>query len=182
MKNLPNILTVFRIILIPIILSLILLDTKNTNLLALTGFIIASLSDYFDGYLARKYDLTSIFGTMLDPIADKLLVILVGFILCYRGDINGIHLIPFLLIVSREVFISGIREYLAQLDEKKTLPVSNLGKYKTAMQMLALLCLLLNPITTNNLFFIAELGILLLWIASILSVLSGYQYYRGIFN
>ena len=119
---------------------------------------------------------------MLDPIADKLLVILVGFILCYRGDINGIHLIPFLLIVSREVFISGIREYLAQLDEKKILPVSNLGKYKTAMQMLALLCLLLNPIMTNNLFFIAELGILLLWIASILSVLSGYQYYRGIFN
>jgi len=182
MKNLPNILTVFRIILIPIILSLILLDTQNTNLLAFIGFIIASLSDYFDGYFSRKYDLTSNFGTMLDPIADKLLVILVGFILCYRGDINGIHLIPFLLIVSREVFISGIREYLAQLDEKISLPVSNLGKYKTAMQMLALLCLLLSPLMTSDLSFIAELGIFLLWVASILSVLSGYQYYRGISN
>ncbi len=96
MKNLPNILTIFRIILIPIILSLILLDTQNTNLFAFIAFIVASLSDYFDGYLARKYNLTSNFGTMLDPIADKLLVILVGFILCYRGDINGIHLIPFL--------------------------------------------------------------------------------------
>jgi cardiolipin synthase len=102
--------------------------------------------------------------------------------LCYRGDINGIHLIPFLLIVSREIFISGIREYLAQLDEKISLPVSNLGKYKTAMQMLALLCLLLSPLMTNNLSFIAELGIFLLWTASILSVLSGYQYYRGISN
>jgi cardiolipin synthase len=119
---------------------------------------------------------------MLDPIADKLLIILVGSILCYRGDINGIHLIPFLLIVSREIFISGIREYLAQLDEKKSLPVSNLGKYKTAAQMMALFCLLLNPLVTNNLFFTAELGILILWIASILSLLSGYQYYRGIFN
>ena len=96
MKNLPNILTIFRIILIPIILPLILLDTQNTNLFAFIAFIVASLSDYFDGYLARKYNLTSNFGTMLDPIADKLLVILVGFILCYRGDINGIHLIPFL--------------------------------------------------------------------------------------
>ena len=182
MANLPNILTIFRIILIPIILSLILLDTQNTNLFAFIAFIIASLSDYFDGYLARKYNLTSNFGTMLDPIADKLLVILVGFMLCYRGDINGIHLIPFLLIVSSEIFISGIREYLAQLDEKISLPVSNLGKYKTAMQMLALLCLLLSPLMTNNLSFIAELGIFLLWTASILSVLSGYQYYRGISN
>ena len=182
MKNLPNILTIFRIILIPIILSLILLDTQNTNLFAFIAFIVASLSDYFDGYLARKYNLTSNFGTMLDPIADKLLVILVGFILCYRGDINGIHLIPFLLIVSREVFISGIREYLSQLDEKISLPVSNLGKYKTAMQMLALFCLLLDPIMTNSLIVISELGIFLLWVASILSVLSGYQYYKRIPN
>ena len=119
---------------------------------------------------------------MLDPIADKLLIILVGSILSYRGDINGIHLIPFLLIVSREIFISGIREYLAQLDKKISLPVSKLGKYKTAAQMMALFCLLLNPLVANNLFFTAELGILILWIASILSLLSGYQYYRGIFN
>ena len=182
MKNLPNILTIFRIILIPIILSLILLDTQNTNLFAFIAFIVASLSDYFDGYLARKYNLTSNFGTMLDPIADKLLVILVGFILCYRGDINGIHLIPFLLIVSREVFISGIREYLSQLDEKISLPVSNLGKYKAAMQMLALFCLLLDPLMTNSLIVISELGIFLLWVASILSVLSGYQYYKRIPN
>ena len=132
MANLPNILTIFRIILIPIILSLILLNTQNTNLFAFIAFIIASLSYYFDGYLDRKYNLSSNFGTMLVPIAYKLLVILVGFMLCYRGDINGIHLIPFLLIVSREIFISGIREYLAQLDEKISLPVSNLGKYKTA--------------------------------------------------
>ena len=114
MKNLPNILTILRIILIPMIILLIVLDTNNTNFLALAGFIIASLSDYLDGYLARKYNFTSNFGTMLDPIADKLLIILVGSILCYRGDINGINLIPFLLIVSREIFISGIREYLAQ--------------------------------------------------------------------
>ena len=182
MKTLPNILTILRIILIPVIILLIVLDTYNANFLALIIFIIASLSDYLDGYLARKYKFTSNFGTMLDPIADKLLIILVGSILCYRGDINGIHLIPFLLIVSREIFISGIREYLAQLNEKISLPVSKLGKYKTAAQMMALFCLLLNPLVSNNLFFTDELGILILWIASILSLLSGYQYYRGIFN
>ena len=182
MKTLPNILTILRIILIPVIILLIVLDTYNANFLALIIFIIASLSDYLDGYLARKYKFTSNFGTMLDPIADKLLIILVGSILCYRGDINGIHLIPFLLIVSREIFISGIREYLAQLDEKISLPVSKLGKYKTAAQMMALFCLLLNPLVTNSFLFTAELGILILWIASILSLLSGYHYYRRIFN
>jgi CDP-diacylglycerol--glycerol-3-phosphate 3-phosphatidyltransferase len=182
MKTLPNILTILRIILIPVIILLIVLDTYNANFLALIIFIIASLSDYLDGYLARKYKFTSNFGTMLDPIADKLLIILVGSMLCYRGDINGIHLIPFLLIVSREIFISGIREYLAQLNEKISLPVSKLGKYKTAAQMMALFCLLLNPLVSNNLFFTDELGILLLWIASILSLLSGYHYYRRIFN
>ena len=182
MKTLPNILTILRIILIQVIILLIVLDTYNANFLALIIFIIASLSDYLDGYLARKYKFTSNFGTMLDPIADKLLIILVGSMLCYRGDINCIHLIPFLLIVSREIFISGIREYLAQLNEKISLPVSKLGKYKTAAQMMALFCLLLNPLVSNNLFFTDELGILILWIASILSLLSGYQYYRRIFN
>ena len=182
MKTLQNILKILRIILIPVIILLIVLDTYNANFLALIIFIIASLSDYLDGYLARKYKFTSNFGTMLDPIADKLLIILVGSILSYRGDINGIHLIPFLLIVSREIFISGIREYLAQLDEKISLPVSKLGKYKTAAQMMALFCLLLNPLVTNSFLFTAELGILILWIASILSLLSGYKYYRGIFN
>ena len=75
MKTLPNILTILRIILIPVIILLIVLDTYNANFLALIIFIIASLSDYLDGYLARKYKFTSNFGTMLDPIADKLLII-----------------------------------------------------------------------------------------------------------
>ena len=110
MLNLPNRLTILRIFLIPIIVYLIYLNTNTTNLIALICFIIAGLSDFFDGYLARKYSLTSDFGTMLDPIADKLLVILVGIVLCYRGDISGINLLPLLLIISREVFISGLRE------------------------------------------------------------------------
>ena len=119
---------------------------------------------------------------MLDPIADKLLVILVGIVLCYRGDISGINLLPLLLIISREVFISGLREFLAHGNKKITIPVSNLGKYKTAFQMLALILLILNPIVSTSLIFIEVSGILLLWIASILSVLSGYQYYRSVFN
>ena len=96
--------------------------------------------------------------------------------------ISGINLLPLLLIISREVFISGLREFLAQGKKKITLPVSNLGKYKTAFQMLALILLILNPIISTSLIFIEVSGILLLWIASILSVLSGYQYYRSIFN
>ena len=180
MLNLPNRLTILRIFLIPIIVFLIYLNTNTTNLIALICFIIAGLSDFFDGYLARKYSLTSDFGTMLDPIADKLLVILVGIVLCYRGDISGINLLPLLLIISREVFISGLREFLAQGNKKITIPVSNLGKYKTAFQMLALILLILNPIISTSLIFIEVSGILLLWIASILSVLSGYQYYRSV--
>lgn len=180
MLNLPNRLTILRIFLIPIIVYLIYLNTNTTNLIALICFIIAGLSDFFDGYLARKYSLTSDFGTMLDPIADKLLVILVGIVLCYRGDISGINLLPLLLIISREVFISGLREFLAQGNKKITIPVSNLGKYKTAAQMSGLFLILLADVY-SSLLLINNFGIALLWIAMIASLYSGYQYYRKIF-
>jgi cardiolipin synthase len=113
---------------------------------------------------------------MLDPIADKLLIIMVGIVLLYRGDINGINFIPLLLIISREVFISGLREYLAQLKTKIKLPVSNLGKYKTTTQMFALLFLISSPLINNAIISISEIGIALLWVASALSIISGYQY------
>lgn len=180
MLNLPNRLTILRIFLIPIIVYLIYLNTNTTNLIALICFIIAGLSDFFDGYLARKYSLTSDFGTMLDPIADKLLVILVGIVLCYRGDISGINLLPLLLIISREVFISGLREFLAQGNKKIAIPVSNLGKYKTAAQMSGLFLILLADVY-SSLLLINNFGIALLWIAMIASLYSGYQYYRKIF-
>ena len=182
MTNLPNKLTALRIILIPIIICLIILNTNTSNLIALIFFVSAGLSDFLDGYLARKYSITSDFGTMLDPIADKLLVILVGIALCYRGDINSVNLIPFFLIVSREVFISGLREFLALKKEKISIPVSYLGKYKTAFQIMAISLLLVNQVVSNDAFYIAVLGIIVLWIASILSVISGYKYYRGVFN
>ncbi|MGY9025403.1 MAG: CDP-diacylglycerol--glycerol-3-phosphate 3-phosphatidyltransferase [Candidatus Pelagibacterales bacterium] len=176
MKNLPNILTSLRILLIPAILYCIILNTQFSNTVALVIFLSASASDYFDGYLARKYSFISSFGTMLDPIADKLLIIMVGIVLLYRGDINGINFIPLLLIISREVFISGLREYLAQLKTKIKLPVSNLGKYKTTTQMFALLFLISSPLINNAIISISEIGIALLWVASALSIISGYQY------
>ena len=182
MINLPNRITILRIIFIPIIIYLIILNTSASNLIALIFFITAGLSDFLDGYLARKYSITSDFGKMLDPIADKLLVILVGMALCYRGDISSINLIPFFLIVSREVFISGLREFSALKEQKISIPVSHLGKYKTAFQILALSLILINQVVSNNTLYISFLGIILLWIASILSVISGYKYYRGVFN
>ena len=156
MKNLPNILTILRIILIPIILLLIVLDTNNTNFLALAGFIIASLSDYLDGYLARKYNFTSNFGTMLDPIADKLLVV-VTILLLSRTFNSMLFLVPSLIIISREFLVIAIRQRLAEIKVTIPLRVNTLGKIKTAFQMISLFLLLLHP---NILFSFINLHIM----------------------
>ena len=111
MKNVPNILTIFRIISLPVLIPMILSSDKNINSYAVLLFIVIAASDFFDGYFARKMDLESSFGKMLDPIADKLFIVTVIICLMINGNIAHFSLIPGFLIIFRESFVYGLREY-----------------------------------------------------------------------
>jgi CDP-diacylglycerol--glycerol-3-phosphate 3-phosphatidyltransferase len=176
-KNIPNILTSLRIILIPILVSAFYIDSKIAHYVAVTIFIFASITDYFDGYLARVWSVQSNFGKVLDPIADKLLV---AATLMMMVDRSIAPVLPTLVILCREILVSGMREYLAEL--KVSLPVSHLAKIKTAAQMIAIIILLLGEEVTGipHTDLIGEISI---WIAAILTVVTGYEYLRqGIKN
>ena len=179
MKNLPNILTIFRIILLPVLILMILSSDQKFNFYAVLLFVAISASDFFDGYLARKMSIESSFGKMLDPIADKLFIITVIICLMINGTIVNLSLIPGFLIICREIFISGLREYYSTANSKAVINVSNLGKIKTAIQMLSLFLILLAPLSLQFNILLLNMGITALWIAMILSVVSGYQYYKA---
>ena len=136
LTSLPNLLTLSRIIAIPFLLALIYFDTPFFRWLALFGFVVAAVTDYLDGYLARHMNEISALGRFLDPIADKLLIASLIVILVATRQIEGLLVIPAIIILCREILVSGLREYLAEI--KVSLPVSNLAKWKTAIQMVAL--------------------------------------------
>ena len=178
MNHFIQFLTYFRILIAPIIFLLITLyDSYN---LALFLFFLASISDYWDGFLARKYKLESIIGGVLDPIADKLFVVLLIITFIYNDYINEINLIPAYLIIFREIFISGLREYASNLPEVKKIDVSILGKYKTAFQILSLFLILIGSIYID-LKPLLNIGIYLFWLSTIITLISAYQYYKSIF-
>ena len=171
--TIPNIITFIRIFLIPIILYLMFSENPNIVLLAGGLFIISSISDYFDGYLARTLNQSSRLGTLLDPIADKLLVASVIVVLVDTRVIANIHVIPAIVILLREIAISGLREFLAKLNTD--MPVSKLAKYKTTFQMVSLSTLIIGlGFELND--FIWNLGLVTLWLAAIITLLSGYNY------
>ena len=147
MKNLPNILTIFRIISLPVLILMILSSEQKFNHYAVLLFVAISASDFFDGYFARKMSIESSFGKMLDPIADKLFIITVIICLMINGTIVHLSLIPGFLIICREIFVSGLREYYSTIKNNATINVSNLGKIKTAIQMLSLFLILLAPLS-----------------------------------
>tara|TARA_B110001454_G_C12719816_1_gene434230 strand:+ start:1964 stop:2512 length:549 start_codon:yes stop_codon:yes gene_type:complete len=182
MKNIPNILTLLRVLAIPLLVATILSTSKNLNILAFIFFVTASLTDYFDGFFARKMSIESDFGKMLDPIADKLLIICTLIALMINETIVGISLIPAFIIISREIFISGLREYYSSKENKIKINVSFLGKLKTATQMLSLALLILSLAFGGNQFNIFFFGIAILWFAMILTVISGYQYFTKVYN
>ena len=182
MKNLPNILTVFRVISLPILVILILSSDYNLNFYALLLFAIISTSDFLDGYFARMMNVESSFGKMMDPIADKLFIITVIICLMINGSINNYSLIPGFLIICREIFVSGLREYFASKSKNLVINVSFLGKIKTAVQMMSLFLILLAPLPSQFNNQLLNFGIIILWIAMILSVISGYQYYKSASN
>ncbi len=178
LTDLPNILTLSRIAVIPVLVLLVSVGAPWSAFGAALLFTLAGITDYFDGYLARERQLLSDFGRMLDPIADKLLVgatlmALVGF-----GHLPGLGIYPAIVIMLREILVSGLREYLAGI--RVGLPVTKLAKWKTGVQMVALGLLLLGHEGARfmGLSFLPmdTLGATLLWAAALLTLITGGDY------
>jgi CDP-diacylglycerol--glycerol-3-phosphate 3-phosphatidyltransferase len=170
--SIPNLLTFGRIAAIPFIIMLALSDIVALRWVALVLFALAAITDFFDGYLARKWNQVSPIGQMLDPIADKLLVgaLLIAF--AYDKTFSALDLIPAIIILMREILVSGMREYLG--NKKVIMPVSMLAKYKTTVQLIALGVLFAEPIM-GGLTLISDV---LLWFAALLTVITGLSYWQ----
>ena len=174
--NLSNFLTITRIVVIPIIVICIYLKSPIFGWIAFVLFCLASITDYFDGYLARIRDEVTNFGTFLDPIADKLLVAAVLLILTSKGVIADWDTIPALIILLREITVSGLREYLAGI--KISVPVSRIAKLKTLLQLCALALLILSE-AIYNAYMIVYFGKVFLWIAGLLTLYTAYDYVKA---
>ncbi|AHL75612.1 CDP-diacylglycerol--glycerol-3-phosphate 3-phosphatidyltransferase [Stutzerimonas stutzeri] len=142
--NIPNILTVLRVLLIPIIVLLFYLPFHWSYLASSAVFTVAALTDWLDGYLARKLQQSTPFGAFLDPVADKLMVA-VALVLLVEEHSNLWLTLPAAIIIGREIVVSALREWMAELGARAHVAVSSLGKWKTAAQMVALVILLANP-------------------------------------
>jgi cardiolipin synthase (CMP-forming) len=175
MPNLANMLTMSRIAAIPLIAGLLFFEAAPFRWAALVLFIVACVTDFFDGYIARRMDQVSALGRFLDPIADKLVVGAILMILTATRQIAGWVILPALIIMCREIMVSGLREYLAEL--KVGVPVSLLAKWKTGLQMTALGFLILGEAGPTGLQ-IQTIGEGLLWLAAALTVFTGYDYLR----
>jgi len=174
--NLSNILTLIRIVIIPIIVLCIYLKNPFFGWTAFILFCLASVTDYFDGYLARIRNEVTNFGTFLDPIADKLLVAAVILILTSKGVIADWETIPALIILLREITVSGLREYLAGI--KVSVPVSRIAKLKTMLQLFALAFLILSE-SIIDIIPILYLGKFFLWLAGLLTLYTAYDYVKA---
>jgi cardiolipin synthase len=180
--SLPNLLTYCRILIVPLIVLCFfnegrLYATDFARWLALGLFIFASITDFFDGYLARIWNQTSNIGRMLDPIADKLLVASVLLLIAADGTIAGWSIWAAIIILCREILVSGLREYLATL--KISVPVTFLAKFKTTLQMVSLGFLLAGSAGDKVLPYTTEIGITLLWVAAVITMITGYDYFRA---
>ncbi len=179
--NLPNILTLSRIAVSVVVCFLLMLETFWSSWLALAAFLIACVTDFLDGYLARAWRQQSSFGRFLDPIADKLLVASVLLVLVGIDRLPGIHILPAVVILWREILVSGLREHLAQLNVG--LPVTWLAKWKTTLQMIALGFLVVGQHGPNiGILTVTDIGLIGLWAAAILTLITGYDYLRAGLN
>ena len=180
--SIPNLLTYGRILAVPLIVLCFFIEGKLQSSdfarwTALAVFAIASITDFFDGYLARIWQQTSNIGKMLDPIADKLLVASVLLLVAADGTIAGWSIWAAIIILCREILVSGLREYLAAL--KVSVPVTRIAKWKTTIQMVAIAFLLAGPAGDKILPYTTEMGIVLLWIAAAITLYTGYDYFRA---
>jgi cardiolipin synthase (CMP-forming) len=180
--NLPNILTYLRIAAVPVIAGCLYVEShlgggQGWRWVALGFFAFAGVTDYFDGYFARILNQTSILGKMLDPIADKLLVAVTLLMLAAGDTIRGWSLWAAVIILSREILVSGLREFLAEL--RVSVPVSYIAKWKTALQLFSLGFLIAGGAGDEVLPFNTQIGITLLWIAALITLYTGYDYFRA---
>ena len=178
--NIPILLTWLRVALIPLVVGVYYLPehwlpVAERNLAATLVFIVAAITDWFDGYLARRWNETSAFGAFLDPVADKLMVAGALLVLVQLDRVNAV--IAF-IIIGREITISALREWMAEIGARKSVAVSSLGKIKTAAQMVAIPMLLFHDPLFDGVLDIHRLGELLLWIAGVLTVWSMFYYLR----
>jgi CDP-diacylglycerol--glycerol-3-phosphate 3-phosphatidyltransferase len=175
--NFPTILTISRIVFIPVIIFCYIYNNGELRNIAAFIFLIALITDYFDGLIARKFGQETQFGAFLDPIADKLLVV-ITIILLSRSFDSLLFLIPALIIISREFLVIAIRQRLAEIKVTIPMRVNTLGKIKTAFQMLSLF-ILLHPNILFGFINLHIIGLLLLFIAAVLTVISFIYYVRN---
>lgn len=193
--KIPNLLTTLRIILIPIVIYSFYISSHITNIIVASLFLAASITDYFDGYLARAMKVQSNFGRCLDPIADKLLVAVSLIMLVNFSNNNLFILIPSMIIICREIMVSGLREFLATINVG--VPVTRLAKWKTAIQMIAITALLLAGNGSDYVYeeimdiveaedyirislegIIQTMGEILLCVSAFMTVITGYIYFK----
>ena len=177
MKNLPNILTAFRILILPLIVVLFFIPEAWAAWTALGLYTLACITDFLDGYIARKMQVVSPLGTFLDPISDKIFIAVLLMALVDFDRLEGIWLIPALVILIREFLISGLREFLGP--QNVQLPVSKLAKWKTTIQMIALGFLVVGDYGDVILPHTLEIGQWGLAIAAILTVVTGWSYLKA---
>lgn len=174
----PNILTMSRLVLIPVLIAVFYLPWAWSNYMAAGIFLVASFTDWLDGYLARKWEQVTLFGAFLDPVADK---VLVSTCLLMLVGTKGVHYItlPAIVIVGREIAISALREWMAEWGKRASVAVGWMGKIKTALQMIALVLLL--AFHAQHTWY-GALGVILLYLAAIMTIWSMIVYMRIAFQ
>ena len=176
MWTLPNLLTLSRIIAVPLLVACLWWPGWAVGYwLAFALYCLMAVTDYFDGYLARAQGTVSKLGVFLDPIADKIMVAAVILMLVATRDIGGWHLIAAIVILLREIMVSGLREFLAQV--QVSMPVSQLAKWKTTLQLVAFGALILGG-ALPAMPWVHSVGLLTLWGAAILTLITGWDYLR----
>ena len=178
--KIPNVLTIGRIILVPIFVITFYIPGFLGDLIPFFIFILASFTDFLDGLLARLYKEESKLGELLDPIADKIMVAAALVLLVMNGTIQHYEVIAAIIILTREILISGLREFLAK--SKVSMPVTGLAKFKTFIQMFAIAILLTgesgNRIVNFQDYNANSIGIIFLWLSAFLTLYTGYDYVK----
>ena len=176
--SLPNVLTYLRILAVPaVVLCLFLVPGSAGRWWALAVYIGACITDWLDGYLARVWRQQTVLGRMLDPIADKLLVGTTLLMLTYDNTIGHAHVAAAVIILCREILVSGLREFLAELNVR--VHVTQLAKWKTTMQMISLGILLAGPAGDKLVPGVTWTGLVMLWMAALLTLWTGYDYLKA---
>lgn len=176
LQKIPNMLTFMRILAVPFVVMSFYLQGGVGAWTGCVLFIAASVTDWFDGYLARKFKSTSSLGRVLDPIADKLLVASTLLMMAAYDRLGYTGLLPAVIILCREVLVSGLREFLAEI--QVSMPVTRLAKWKTGFQMTAIPMLMVADFSPWFCYF-GEIGEALIWVAAVLTIITGYDYLRS---